>query len=88
MYNDELVALNNDTDNKGLLMIKYFWDQERNNVKWRAWKDLGHNEESHLRAQADSLTQDLEHRRILVSSLPDQLRWENTEGNFNLKEAK
>lgn len=66
-------------------MVKDFWNQERNNEKWRTWKDLGHNEESPLRAQADSLTQELEHRRVPVSSLPDQLRWrKNTEG----KEAK
>lgn len=70
-------------------MVNDFWDQVRNNGRWRIWKDLGHSQESPLKGQAYSLSQDLEHRRILVSSLPDQLRWgKKTEGNFNLKEAK
>lgn len=86
LYKDELAALKNDTDNKCLLMVKDFWDQDRNNGKWRPWKHLNYSEESPLKAQTDSLTQDLEHRRILVSSLPDQLRWgKKTKGNFNLK---
>ena len=70
-------------------MLRDFWDQERNNGKWRNWKDLGHSDESPLKAQADTLTQDIEHRRILVSSSLDQLRWgNNPEGDFKLKEAK
>lgn len=70
-------------------MVKDFWDQERNNGKWRNWKDLGHSDESPLKVQAKALTQDLEHRRILVSSSLDKLRWgKNTEANFNIKEAK
>ena len=70
-------------------MVSDFWDQVRNNVKWRIWKDLGYKEEIPLKAQADSLAMDLEQRKILVSSSSDQLRWgRNIEGNFNLKEAK
>jgi len=89
LYKEELETLKNDTKNKGLLMVNDFWDQVRNNGRWRIWKDLGHSQESPLKGQAYSLSQDLEHRRILVSSLPDQLRWgKKTEGNFNLKEAK
>jgi len=69
-------------------MVSDFWDQVRNNGKWRIWKDLGHSEDSPLKAQADSLAWDLEQRKILVS-LSNQLRWgRNSEGNFNLKEAK
>lgn len=42
-----------------------------------------------MKAKADALTQDLEHRWILVSFSPNQLRCgKNNEGNFNLKEAK
>jgi len=70
-------------------MVNDFWDQVRNNGKWRIWNDLGHSEESPLKALLDSLGQDLEHMKILVSSLHDQVRWgKNTKGNFNLKEAK
>lgn len=70
-------------------MVKDFLDQERNNGKWRKWKDLGHNNESPLKAQVVVLAEGLNHRRTLISSFPDQLRWgKNTEGNFNLKEAK
>ena len=89
MYKEELATLKNDTENKGLLMINDFWDQVRNNGKWRTLKDLGYKEESPLKAQANSLAMDLEQRKILVSSSSDQLRWgRNSEGNFNLKEAK
>ena len=57
--------------------------------KWREQKDLGYSDENHLKTKAEALTQELEHRRILVSSSTDQLIWgKNTEGNFNLKEAK
>lgn len=53
------------------------------------WKDLGYSEESPLKAQEDSLALHLEQRNILVSSSSDKLRWgRNTEGTFNLKEAK
>ena len=84
-----LTVFKNDTDNKDLLMVNDFWDQVGNNRKWRIWKDLGHSEESPLKAKANSLVQDLEHRRILVSSLPHQLRWgRNTKGNIILKKAK
>ena len=30
LYKDELTALENDIDNKGPLMVKEFWNQERN----------------------------------------------------------
>jgi len=74
---------------KSLFLVKYFWDQGRNNEKWRKWKDLSYSEESPLKAKANTLNQDLEHKRIMVSSSPDQLRWgKNNEGNFKLKEAK
>ena len=42
-----------------------------------------------MKAMAEALIMDLNHKRILVSSSHDQLRWgKNNEGNFNLKEAK
>lgn len=70
-------------------MVSDLWNQVRNNSKWRIWRDLGHSEESPLKAHAYSLARDLEQRKILVSSLSDQLKWgRNTEGNFSLKEAK
>lgn len=89
LYRDEFVDLKNDKDNKGMVMLKDFWDQERNNGKWREWKDLGYSDENQLKTKAEALTQELEHRRIRVSSSKDQLRWgKDTEGNLNLKEAK
>ena len=60
MFREELTSLKNDTDKKGLLMVSDFWDQVRNNGKWRMWKDLDYNEENTLKAQADSLALDLE----------------------------
>eukprot|EP00253_Pinus_taeda_P036326 PITA_36326 len=89
LYRDELAALKSDTDSKGMVLVKDFWDQGRNNRKWRKWKDLGYSDENPLKTKAKALTQELEHRRILVSSSMDQLIWgKNTGGNFNLKEAK
>lgn len=42
-----------------------------------------------MKAMTEVLAKDLEQRRILVSSLPDQLRWgNNNEGNYNRKEAE
>lgn len=55
-------------------MVSDFWDQVRDNGKWKMWKNLGYSEESPLKAQADSLALDLEKRKILVSSSSDQLR--------------
>eukprot|EP00253_Pinus_taeda_P023753 PITA_23753 len=64
-----------------MFLVKDFWDQGRNNGKWRNCKDLGYSDESSLKAKADALTQDLEHRRVLVSSSPDQFIWgKNIEG--------
>jgi len=37
-------------------MVKDFWDPDRNNGKWRNWKDLGYSNESPLKAQAKALT--------------------------------
>ena len=72
-----------------MVLVKDFCDQGRNNGKWREWKDLGYSDENQLKTKVEALTQELEHRRILVSSSTDQLRWgKNIEGNFNLKEAK
>ena len=89
MCREELIALKNDTDNKGLLMVSDFWNQVKNKGKWRIRKDLGHREDSPLKAHVDSLSRDLEERNILMSSLSDQLIWvRNTEGKFILKEAK
>ena len=89
MFREELTDLKNETNNKGLCMVNGFWEQVRNYGKWKIWKDLGYREESPLKAQANSLAMVLEQRKILVSSSSDQLRWgRNTEGNFNLKEAK
>lgn len=74
LFKELPTGLKNDTDNKVLYLVKDFWDQERNNDKWRTWKDLGYQEENPLKAQANSLAMELEQRRILVSKLLDQLR--------------
>lgn len=74
MHRNELAALKRDTDNKRLSLLKYFWDQGRDKEKWRKWKDLSYNEESPLKGMVGVLAMDLEQRRILVSSSPDQLR--------------
>ena len=89
LYRDELVALKSDTNRKNMALVKDFWDQGRNKGKWRKWKDLGYSDENPLKTKAEALNQDLEDRRILVPSSPDQLRWgKNKEEKFNLKEAK
>eukprot|EP00253_Pinus_taeda_P017321 PITA_17321 len=66
-----------------------YWDQTRNNNKWRTWKLPVYSEETPLKAQAEALATILEKRKFLISTFIDQLRWgRNSEGNFNLKEAK
>ena len=57
---EELTSLKNDTNKKGFIMISDFWDQVRNNGKWRIWKDLGYREDNPLKDQVDSLAMDLE----------------------------
>ena len=89
MHKNELAALKRDTDNKRLSLVKYFWDHGSDKEKERKWKDLSYNEESSLKAMEEVLAMDLESRRILVSSSPDQLRWgKNNEGKYNFEEAK
>lgn len=89
MLKEEIVNPKNEIDNKGLLKVKDFWDQERSDGKWRKWKNLVYRDDSPLKSRAEALTAILEQRKILISTSPDQLRWgKNNEGNFNLKEAK
>jgi len=64
MFREELTDIKNDTDKKVLCMVSDFWDQVRNNSKWITWKYLGYREESPLKAQANSLTMDLEPSNI------------------------
>jgi len=54
-----LANLKRDIDNKRISLVKYFWDQGRDKEKWRKWKDLSYNEESHLKAMANVLGMDL-----------------------------
>ena len=84
-----LDILKDDTVNKGLKKVSDFWDNTRNNDKWRTWKVPVYNEETPLKTQAEALATILEKRKILISTFVDQLIWgRNSEGNHNLKEAK
>jgi len=70
-------------------MVSDFWDQVRNNGKWIIWKILVYSEETPLKAQAEAVAVILEKRKNLISTCTKKLRWaRNSEGNFNLKEAK
>lgn len=70
-------------------MVSDYWDQTRNNGKWRIWKLLDYHELKTLQTQAKALEAILEKRKILTSTSDDQLGWgRNNEGDFNLKEAK
>ena len=65
-----------DTINKGLQRVSDFWDQTRDNGKWRTWKVQVYSEETPLKAQAKALAVILEQRKILTTTSSDQLRWE------------
>lgn len=89
LLREEFANLKNKTNNKRLVKVNDFWDQEKSEGKWRIWKNLEYNDDSPLQAQAEALTAILEQRKILTSIDSDQLRWgNNNEGNFNLKDAK
>jgi len=69
--------------------VSDYWDQSRNNGKWRIWKLLVYNEMKMLKTQAKSLEDILDKRQILTSTSDDQLRWgSNKESILNLKKAK
>jgi len=86
---EELASIQTDTINKGLKKVSDYWDQSKDNGKWRIWKLPDHRELTPLKTQAKALEVILEKRQILTSTSDDQLRWgRNNEGVFNLKEAK
>jgi len=69
--------------------VSDYWEQSRENCKWRIWKLLEYNEVTPLKTQAKALGIILERRQILTSTSDDLLRWgKNNKGVFNLKEAK
>eukprot|EP00253_Pinus_taeda_P011858 PITA_11858 len=75
--------------NKGLRWVCDYWDQSRNNEKWRTWKLPDYSGMGMLHTQAIALKGLLDKRQILTSTLDDQLRWgKNKAGLFNLKGAK
>jgi len=79
------VDLKNDTDTKGLLRVKYFWDETNSEAKWRT----KYRDDSPLKAKADALIEILEQRKILISANHDQFRrGNNNEGTFKLEEVK
>eukprot|EP00253_Pinus_taeda_P026549 PITA_26549 len=89
LLSEDFVDLKNETDSKGLLKVKYLWDQTNSAGKWRTWRHMDYREGSPLKEKADELRNLVEQRRILVTKGQDQLRWgNNNEGSFNLKEAK
>lgn len=89
LLREDFVDLKKDTDTKGLLRVKGFWDQTNTEGKWRTWKKMEYRDENPLKEKADALIAILDQRKILISVDHDQLRWgNNNEGTFNLKEAK
>ena len=78
LSSEDLASIQTDTISKGLRRVSDFWDQSRNNGKWRIWKLPVYNEMSMLNAQATTLKGLLEKRQILISTSDDQLRWGRT----------
>eukprot|EP00253_Pinus_taeda_P032242 PITA_32242 len=86
---EELASIQTDTIKKGLKKVSDYWDQSRDNDKWRFWKLPDCSELTLLKTQAKALASILEKRQILTSTSDDLLRWgSNNQGVFNLKEAK
>eukprot|EP00253_Pinus_taeda_P004124 PITA_04124 len=89
LRSEELADIHTDTINKGLRRVSDFWDQSKNNGKWRIWKLLDYSEMGMMHTQAIALNGLLEKRQILTSTLEDQLRWgKNKAILFTLNEAK
>jgi len=89
LRSEELANIHIDTIKKGLRCISDYWDQSRNNWKWRTWKLPDYRGMGMLHTQAIVLKGLLDKRQILNSNLNDQLRWaRNKVGLFNLKEPK
>ena len=86
LLREDLVDLNNDTDNKGLLRANDFLDQTNSEGKWRTWKKMEYRDNSPLKAKVEALIAILDQRKLLISADHDQLRWgTNNQGTFNLK---
>eukprot|EP00253_Pinus_taeda_P003861 PITA_03861 len=81
LLKEELKELNAETDAKGLIKVKDFWDQTNNAGKWRQWRNLGLSNDNPLKDKANVILQELDRRKILVSEGNDQLRkiltWDN-----------
>eukprot|EP00253_Pinus_taeda_P017267 PITA_17267 len=89
LRSEELADIHIDTINKGLRWVSDYWDQSRNNGKWITWKLLDYSGMGMLHTQAIALKGLLYKRKILNSTLDDQLRWgKNKIYLFNIKEAK
>eukprot|EP00253_Pinus_taeda_P013187 PITA_13187 len=89
LHSEELADIHTDTINKGLRRVSDYWDQTRNNGKWRIWKLPNYSERGMMHTQAIALNGLLAKRKILISTLEDQLIWgKNKAGLFTLKEAK
>eukprot|EP00253_Pinus_taeda_P022782 PITA_22782 len=89
LRSEELADIHTDTINKALRWVSDYWDQSRNNGKWRTWKLPDYREMGMLHTQAIALKGLLNKRQILKSDLDDQLIWgRNKAGLFNLREAK
>ena len=89
LQSEELVDIHTDNINKGLRWVSDYWDQARNDEKWRTWKLPDYNGMGMLHTQSIALQGLLDKRQILNSNLNDQLRrGKNKAGLFNLKEAK
>eukprot|EP00253_Pinus_taeda_P020692 PITA_20692 len=86
---EELADIHIATINKGLRLVHDYWDQSRNNKKWRTWKLSDYNGMGMLHTRVIALKGLLDKRQILTSTLDDQLKGgRNKAGLFNLKEAK
>eukprot|EP00253_Pinus_taeda_P002045 PITA_02045 len=89
LRSEDLAYIHTDTISKGLNWVSDYWDQARNDKKWRTWKLPNYSGMGMLHTQATALQGILDKRKILNSKLNDQLRWgKNKTGLFNLKEAK
>lgn len=62
LRNEELASIQGDTINKGLIRVSDYWNQLRNNTKWRIWKHQVYNEMNTLKAQAKALEDIMEKR--------------------------
>jgi len=73
---------------KGLILVKDYWKEGRENEEWREWKTIPEWNRNSMEEQKIMFSKELESQKIKNRGGTDILRWgKETKGTFTIKEA-